>query len=239
MDKFDLINFIALCGNRMRADGFCIEAARDNAEFEARMATIGKKPSHPMMSSYSHDFTAENFIGLLVTHEGFDVGGVAAKIENVGSEYLSGHIARTHSRHYNDNEGPPAGSFPWSLTNEIRGSLVCLGELFMHPDYRRGRVNLAVLMHYHNTMCATIWSPDWIYGFVRQPDVLTGKASRYGFTRQYAGCQTWTVPEASRYSTEYLVALTYQDVVDAARFYLKNPDAFAPNIGYSDQASKQ
>gem|GEM_PF-5818918 len=203
------------------------------------MAALGKKPSHPMMASSSHDFTSKNFFGLLVTHQGFDVGGVAAKTEDVGSEFLAGHIARTHSRHYNAGEGPPAGNFPWAMTHEIRGLLACLGELYMHPDYRKGRVNLGVLMHYHNAMLAAMWSPDWIYGFVRQPDVLTGKASRYGFTRQYAGCQTWTVPESSRFSTEYLCALPLQDVVDAAKFYIKNPQYFAPNMGYRSQTSKQ
>jgi hypothetical protein len=228
MDEFKLMHFASMCSAILRDDGFSLEPAESIQDFEQRMQVLGKDPSHPMLCSKRHDFTQQNSFAIVVKYQGVDVGGVAAKFEDIGDLTLSQHLARSSSRLYNNGGASPVEAFTHSVDNEIKGRIVYFGELYMHSDYRKGRVDLAALLHHHNALAALKWTPDWIYGFIRQADVLSGKASRYGFTRQYPGCQTWVISGDRRHSTEYLVALAYRDAVDAAGFYLRMPNAFAP-----------
>lgn len=193
-------------------------------DFERRMAALGKPPNHPMMSPKWHDMSPVDSFAIMFEVDGQEIGGVAARCLDLGEDALAKHWQETYSRMYTNGETSPVSGFSGAASREIRGRVVYLGELFLAEGWRKGVVDWRLVFHYLFALSYLKWRSDWIYGFVRQQDVMRGKASRYGFTRQYVGPQTWTKCVERRSSQEYLVAISRQDLFDAAAFYSASPE---------------
>lgn len=228
MQEDNLLKLAHLCLDRLRGDGVSIRATASISDFENRMVDLGMPPSHPMISHSWHDFSQSDAFALIISKGGKEVGGMAARRIGLGRDNLADHWAASYSRMYCNGEGAPVEDFNSVAVREITGDIVYLGQLFLVREQRNGPINLGLVLHYAHLLCCTKWRPDWIYGFIRQKDILRGKAAQYGFTRQYVGPQNWVSEVNGRSSNEYLVALTYDDLCDAAAFYTKNPDVFAP-----------
>ncbi len=238
MHEANLIDLSYSCLQQLKEDGLELEVVSDLRIFEHRLAEIGKPPNHPMISPNWHDFSSTEAFAIIFRKEKQDVGGVAARHLDLGEDSLAQHWASSYMRLYQEGGNVPVRQFSTVAKREISGKVVYLGELFLGRSSRDGSVCWRLIFHYLFVLCYLKWHPEWIYGFVRQPDVLSGKASRYGFTRQYIGPQEWQQPTASRSTNEYLVALPRQDLLDAASFYARNPEYLMPEVKLA-QAGKQ
>ncbi len=238
MHESNLIDLSYACLKKLKSDGLELEVLSDLRVFEGRMAKIGKAPNHPMISPDWHDFSSSDAFSIIFRQGGQDIGGVAARHLDLGDDSLAQHWASSYMRLYSDGSSVPVGRFSTVAGREITGKVVYLGELFLRKGSRNGSVCWRLIFHYLFALCFLKWHPEWIYGFVRQPDVMSGKASRYGFTRQYIGPQEWSHPPATRSSNEYLVAIPRFDLLDAASFYSRNPEYLLPQAS-SGQAGKQ
>ncbi|KII18284.1 hypothetical protein [Phaeobacter sp. S60] len=240
MHEDNMIRLAHICLGGLEQSGLRLHAVPDISEFQARMARIGKASNHPMLSPDWHDFTSVEAFGIVFCIDGEDVGGVAARFIDIGEDSLARHWASTYSRLYNSGAGSPVRAFSSTAAKEISGKIVYLGELFLNAENRKGKVNWRLVFHYLFSLAHLKWKPAWTYGFVRQTDVLSGKASRYGFTRQHIGPQEWEVHVPSRSSSEYLVTLPRIDLQEAAAFYVKHPEFLLdPASRFGDHAGKQ
>ncbi|UWR74097.1 hypothetical protein [Phaeobacter inhibens] len=240
MHEDNMIRLAHICLRELEGAGLELIAVPNITEFQTRMARIGKAENHPMLSPDWHDFTSIEAFGIVFRIDGDDVGGVAARFIDIGDDSLARHWSATYSRLYNSGAGSPVTSFSNAAAREISGKIVYLGELFLNTANRKGRVNWRLVFHYLFSLAHLKWRPAWTYGFVRQADVLSGKASRYGFTRQHIGPQEWAVQVPSRSSSEYLVALPRIDLQEAAAFYVKHPEFLLDPVPSSGgQAGKQ
>lgn len=229
MHEANLIDLSYACLRRLREDGLELDIVDDIRRFESRMADVGKPPNHPMISPRWHDFSSSEAFAIVFRKGDQDVGGVAARHLDLGEDSLAQHWETSYARLYQSGEGTPVDRFSSVAKREISGKVVYLGELFLKQGNRDGSICWRLIFHYLYVLCYLKWKPEWIYGFVRQPDVLSGKASRYGFTRQYIGPQEWRLPDAKRSNNEYLVALPKRDLLDAAAFYARHPEYLMPD----------
>lgn len=224
----NLIDLSYVCLQQLRADGLELDIVSDIRNFESRMVDVGKPPNHPMISPKWHDFSSSEAFAIVFRKDNQDVGGVAARHLDLGEDSLAQHWATSYARLYQTGAEAPVERFSSVAKWEISGKVVYLGELFLKKGNRDGSICWRLIFHYLFVLCHLKWHPQWIYGFVRQPDVLSGKASRYGFTRQYIGPQEWKHSVGTRSSNEYLVALPRRDLLDAAAFYARHPEYLMP-----------
>lgn len=225
MHEANIVQLTHICLSGLLVGGFEIEVTTSIEDFEERLACAEKLPNHPMISPSWHDFSPTEVFALVFRVDGQDIGGVAARFIDLGESSLADHWARSYKRLYGGMLETPVHNFSSIPRNEISGRIVYLGELFLKQEFRDRSLNWRAVFHYLFSLCFLRWRPDWIYGFVRQKDVLDGKASRYGFTRQHVGPQEWITSKPRRSSSEYLVAVPRRDFHDAAAFYARNPAA--------------
>lgn len=217
------------CLNRLSVTRVDIKGVDRLADFEKSMQEIGAGDSHPMISTSWHDLSTADGFGLEVWVDGKLAGGLAARHHDLGRAALAEHWADSYKRLYGGGETTPVSNFCAAARGEIRGRIVYLGQLYLEEKYRGTGINLGLILHYMHALSVQKWSPDWIYGFVRQADVLSGRAAWYGFTRQYVCAQVWDENIATRSSDEYLVAVTPSELSEAANFCELYPGRFCPD----------
>lgn len=219
------------CLRRLDGENVSLLGVSRIAEFEASMLDIGAAESHPMISPLRHDFSSADAFGVQIWVGDKLAGGVAAKVVDLGDMSLAQHWIESYRRLYGGNVSAPVSEFCHAAQSEVRGRVVYLGQLYLQDQYRGTGINLGLVLHYMHALSAQKWSPDWIYGFVRQGDVLSGRSAWYGFTRQYLGAQTWDDKVLTRSTGEYLALLSRADLLDIASFSVRHPDKFCPDRG--------
>ncbi|CUH66846.1 hypothetical protein TG4357_02674 [Thalassovita gelatinovora] len=221
MREENLLKLGGLCLSGLGADGFELCATSDLSGFEAQMRDIGKPDSHPMISTRFHDFASDDVFGLYIkARDGSVVAGMSARMVALGQDNLECHWRRSYARLYNNNGDAPIVSRT-SGAREISGRVVYQGELFAHPDWRGGKINVPLVMLYAHALTALKWRPDWIYAFMRIGGI--SRASEYGFSRQYLGAHMWLQDIERRTEQECLVAVRNDELCELAEFYLRNP----------------
>ncbi len=204
------------CLSALKSAGFQIEAAADLGEFEKRLCEAGKVAAHPMISPDWHDLTAANSLGLILTLDGVDVGGVAAMFVDLGAGSLADYWGRSYRRLYADGEKTPVFDPAPFIERNISKRVVYLGELFLKPGVRGVPGVSASAVKYIQALSALSWQPDWIYGFLRKEDAERGKATQYGFTVQIPFFLRWTDPHQRRSPTDFFVANSFDDIAHIA-----------------------
>ena len=234
MEVKGVFGLAKLCMDRLSVDGLGLAETDDISEFEREMSTIGKAANHPMTSANYYDFATADAFGLFVRGpSGEIVGGMSARIVRLGRDSLATHLEQSYARLYSDSGANPVHS-RLRIADEISGNVTYQGELYLHPEWRGGRVNVAAVMHYAHLLSALKWQPDWIYAFMRIEGI--SHAARYGFTRQHVGALLWSDCTPRRSEKECLVALNQIELHEVISFYLANPDRFALR---KDQKRKQ
>lgn len=219
-----LLKLAALSLSRMAQQGGSIRAAFDMRAFEEAMEAIGKPYRHPMISSEWHDFASDDAFGLMLVQDGQHIGGVAARVLDLGRDSLAEHWEASYRRLYPGVADPIRARV--SAASEMRGRLVYQGELWVHPEWRGGAVNLSAAMYYLHVLSALKWRPDWIYGFVRIEGIRF--VPSYGFTHQHVAAHRWLREVEGRGDNECLVSLTFRELCESAEYFTRNPKNFAP-----------
>ena len=110
--------------------------------------------------------------------------------------------------------------------SEIRGSVAYLGEFFIAETARGSRQQLALFTHTLHAYAHLKWRPDWLYAFVRMADNRRGYGVEYGFNRHVPAAQIWPTPPQGRQNSEYLTAISREEILHMADCYWRNPDLF-------------
>jgi GNAT superfamily N-acetyltransferase len=229
MIEHQLLTFASTCLISLDRLGFTISVTEDLDGWQARMIEIGKPSNHPMMSPQWHDFAHPEAFGVQLSANGNLVGGVAARYHDLGQETLGQYWGRSYKRLYGNGADIPVHSPARKAATEVTGKVVYLGELFVTPDFR-STGGAALVMNYLFLLCAIRWKPSWIYGFIRQKDVLSGKPLQYGFSCIYPGAQTWINPPRERSTGEYLALLQSQELYDNVTFFNRHPEWFGARV---------
>lgn len=216
-----------MCLSRIDEYGLEVVTGYDIREAEKRMTAIGKNPNHPMLSAGWNDFGPEDAFFLILRRNHTDVGGLAVRCLRLGSQTLAQHWTNSHARYYGDGDRSVVKDHKvWAHT--ISGTAAYLGELFLVPEERNIWQYQAVALTYVKVIAALKWKPDWFCGFVRAEDALRGKPAQYGFEIQVPAVQVWSENVGGRYESEYLVARSYQSLIESAKYYENRPEMFAP-----------
>ena len=196
MIEHQLLTFASTCLISLDRLGFTISVTEDLDGWQARMIEIGKPSNHPMMSPQWHDFAHPEAFGVQLSANGNLVGGVAARYHDLGQETLGQYWGRSYKRLYGNGADIPVHSPARKAATEVTGKVVYLGELFVTPDFR-STGGAALVMNYLFLLCAIRWKPSWIYGFIRQKDVLSGKPLQYGFRVFIRALKLGLIPQES------------------------------------------
>lgn len=222
--ELDVMKFFTTCQNGLHSRGLSVDETTRFDEAECRAALMGKTKVNPLMAREYHDLSRDDAFWLFLQQDGRDVGCVAARRDSLYSEGLSEFWRRSYQRCYGlKTEHVPHSQAP-AVVEEIRGSVVYMGEFYIKPGSRGSRHQLALFTHFLFSYCMMKWRPDWLYGFVRGDDIRKGYAGEYGFSRQVPGAQIWPSPPPGRQNDEYLVAVSRTDLFHMAKFYCSNPE---------------
>lgn len=220
----DVAKLFSLCQEKMKERGLGLAQTTDFEEAEDRALAIGKPSFTPMLSSALNDFSKDEAFWLFLQKRGKDVGCVAARRDSLYSESLSEYWTRTQRRYYGLSASEASHSHAPAALNEIRGSVVYMGEFFIAKAARGSRNQLALFTHVLQSYVHIKWKPDWIYAFVRKNDNRRGYGVEYGFNRHIPVAQSWPCPPEGRQNGEYLTATSREEVLHMAASYWRNPD---------------
>lgn len=190
----------------LEADGFQIFAPKDFTQIQDLVRQTGRGQQTPMMSIARNDFTLGNAFWLFLMVDGKCVGGCAAHMIDLREESFDNYLRRTSKEQYQRDEDP-IDTIAEPVGQEIRGRVVYIGELELHPEFR-GR--LRALTAYTKVMQALIavkWPDfDWMMAFVPlDHSKLTGL---YGFTWQMPYAIHWKKPAPEgRLDSHWLIGL--------------------------------
>jgi hypothetical protein len=220
MSEHALIGLASLCLNKLKAQGIDLEVASDMEAFEKVANSFGKPAAHPMLATRHYDLLEQDSFGLICSKEGRPFACTAGKYIDLGSTPLSEHWKSSYKRLYGANRISPVDQFTYAAAKDISGSVVYAGELYIDKSDRGNHPAVSYILQYFLVLSALKWKPRWIYAFMSAKNAREGKATQYGFTRQYPGAQIWHVENNRRSTGEYLIAVTMDELVSSAQFYL-------------------
>lgn len=226
MPEHELIRLASICTKRLTDKGIDLYVSKNMEEFELTMGKLDKPASHPMIAVTHHDLSPTNSFGLLCKKDGRVFAGTAARFLDIGSMPLSYHLQSSYKRFYGSNTQSPVHQFTKAAATDISGQIVYLGELFIDRKDRGDPDVARCILHYILVLSALKWKPTWFYGFMSAANALKGRATQYGFTRQYPGAQIWKTEGNRRSTGEYLIALTFDELVSTAKFFATEEDRF-------------
>ena len=195
-----------LCLSRLEGHGLEVEGC---ADFERVPELISQSPKDyltPKLSPGFNDFTRESAFWLFLRKEGEVVGGVGARLDDLGSEPVSAYWRRTHNRQYPIQSGAAIASIDERVDQFIGGKLVYIGDLFVAPGLSVKRSVSRPLVHFLYALILDKWTFDYAYSFVRDADLIRGAQYQYGMSRTFLWPQTWvSPPPAPRANSECLL----------------------------------
>ena len=186
---------------------------------------LGKPKFIPRMDPNLNDFTEGNAFWIFLTDNGVPVASTAVRHERVGNESVTSFWKRTFRRHYPNADDQTIISVAQPAAARLRGNLIYVGELFVSENSRGSRDTLRLFMMLAHLSVMVRWPVDWCYAFMRDRDVKLGFAARYGFTWQLPCAQVWANAPEGRSSSEWLVAVTREDLEHMFQAYAISPDS--------------
>ena len=189
----------------VHAAGYDVYAPRDYEEIPGLVERTGRQKQSPMLSISRNDFAHGDAFWLFLMRDGEAVGGCAAKFSDLRDEPFDAYLRRTSKAQYG-RKSDPIATVAGPIVEDLRGRLIYVGELELHPEHR-GKVNLLfAFMRLLHGLAADMWSEfDWIYAFVPKEHVKL--CDGYGFSWKLPRAITWVEPvPAGRLNSHWLVA---------------------------------
>lgn len=196
----------------LEGKGIEVEELADLNAVNSIIQTAGKDYLTPYNSPFENDFTHNNALWLVARKNGIPAFVGCARLEDLGGESVSKYWKRLFVRHHGA-QASISGVRP-EVDRELTGRLVYFGDLYVSDVARGSRDALRAFVALGHLAVSLKWSPDWVYCFIRERDVLRGAAALYGFTRQYGLAFDWDgAPPSPRNGTEVLVAVPRADIL--------------------------
>lgn len=191
--------------NALESEGFQVYSPTDFSEVAELVQQTGRARQTPMMSISRNDFTLGTAFWLFLKVDGVCVGGCAAHFIDLRDEPFEQYLRRTSQEQYGRTEDPIA-NIARPVSQEIRGRLVYIGELEIHPKYRGKLKTVSSFMRLLQSISVMKWPDfDWMYAFI--PFHHIKLAALYGFTWQMPYAIRWHDPEPpGRLSNHWMVA---------------------------------
>lgn len=172
--------------------GYTVQATTDFEEIKRLVPLTGRERQTPMMAVTRNDFTAKRAFWLFLYKDGEVIGGVAAKYDCLGDESFTSFMRRTSREQYG-TEGEAIIEIARPAEDLIRGNLIYIGELELHPEHRGKLALLEAVIKVLQALCAVKWPGfDWMYAFI--PEEHLRIAYLYGFYVTIPEAIIWTPP---------------------------------------------
>lgn len=217
-----IISVVEGCRIRLEVDGFSIEETDDYKAAVQSLRNVGKPYLTPNMSPEFNDFTSQTGFWILLKHQGSIIGGIAARLDRLGSETLGQFWERTNARLYGDGSAPQTQTLSEFVSKDVSGDITYFGDLILSKEYRGYGAHLRLFTMYCQMFTALLWDSDWQYSFISEARAETGGAFTYGFSKTIPGAQLWLHKQEKRRSSECCVISSRADVVDLATYYSRN-----------------
>ncbi len=218
MDTGTKVKMLHLVTNCLQQVGLSYEFITDQKNATPRLDALDKQdPVYPLDVS-SNDFMETKIIWVFFQDEsGADVGVVAARLEELGSEDVVEYWKRSATRQY-----PEMGyeTEPFGLT----GTVVQLGDAFFTREWREptGHIRAALFSVY--LLSSIHWAAATaFYAFIRETNMMRGSACEYAATSQQLVPNIWI---DSVNDPLWLVSLTLKDLARQSRIFIERPDVF-------------
>lgn len=213
----------ALSLGELQKDDVRLVATNDLRAFERQMLSAGARENHPMMSPRHNDFGSADSLGLLLLNGGEEVlGGIAARVVDLGADSLATHMEENYRRLYGGGEVDVITS-RCSAANQINGRVVYQGQWYFRES-SRGSLHTPAMFHYFHSLCFAKWRPDWVYGFF--PVRLAERAFVHGYPHTYLQAHRWHIEADRRGPKECLVCSSFEEFVERAESLIEHPEFF-------------
>ncbi|MEM1274658.1 MAG: hypothetical protein AAGF88_12630 [Pseudomonadota bacterium] len=234
MKQSDLHKMAHVCLLIFDAYGLTVSETGSAAEFEDRMALIGKPPNRKTLDPNSQLLFEHRISAILLQHKGQDIGGVIARSLDLGARPVADLLDAEAGILY-DSDRPPKLTSPTS--HQMQGIVAYCGEMWFKPtgpgEKWRGLPGLSpALVRYIQTHAFGRWGCDWVYGIIKKGEVEDrGRAVHYGFCCVEPNLQSFEdVDEDGRDSSEYLVANSRDQFAHVIRCCTEDPHMYFPGF---------
>jgi len=194
----------------LAAAGYDVVAPSNFGEISEMVAATGRNQQTPMMSLNRNDFTRRDAFWLFLVRDGKPIAGTAARYTDLAGESFDSFLRRTSREQY-QRETDPIVSVAPPVMERLKGRLIYLGELELHPGHRGKARKLFRFAHVMMGMAALKWPEfEMMYAFVPKQHVKL--ADGYGFTWKVPRAITWSDPvPLGRLNDHWLVATSRVD----------------------------
>lgn len=217
------LKVIAACLNGLSKAGYDVEESTDHVTSVKRLAPLGKILT-PIMSPAHNDFSQGNCFWTLLMQKGEVVGGIAARLDTLGTESLGSFWRRQSKRVYGAGETDQLVYVSDFIDNEVRGDVVYFGDLVLGKEHRGRGDHLRYFTMYCQMLAAVMWDADWQYSFIPEVHAQAGMAYNYAFAKTIPGAQEWKEEPGTRKSSEVCVITSRTDLLDIASYFSRRPE---------------
>lgn len=212
---------LRLCADRLADVGLSIDQCSDPLKSFERMQALRKTEGFPPLSPRHNDFHGANaFWVFFVDNDGTDVGGVAARIDDLGQSSVDDHWEGMRWRY-----GLPTSPGSRRLPFRVSGMVAYLGDMYLRRQYRdpEGHVRACIFTLY---MLASIEWPklDWMYAVVNEAFLGAGSGTKYCASHQALAPDIWKA--APDEPASWLIALDQPGLVNVCETFLQRPHLF-------------
>ena len=209
MFQMDLTNRAAAHLAKLKELGFDVIATDDFAEVERLVKQTGKPLRSPMFDLRRNDFTQGKAFWIFLTRDGLVVGGLAAKLIELGEESFEAYMHRVSGGQFGLER--PLKDVAAPVNARLKGNLVYFGELYFADE---GRGKLRVLKEFGRLsviLAAMTWPNfNWMYAMSRSEH--RGMQQVFGFPMITHYALRWNDPKPYMHTDDQV--LWYMQKVD-------------------------
>lgn len=192
----------------LTARGYDVMVPEDYALIPSLVLQTGRPRQNPMHAISRNDFTKGDAFWLFLTQEDQVIGGCAACFYDLRDDNFEDFLRRSSAQQY--QRADPILSIARPVTERLKGRLIYIGELQIHPDFKGNANVLEAYFRMLLGLAAMKWEFDFIYAFVpRQHNRLI---NTYGFNWWVERAVTWRgAPPEGRLNTHIMCGISRLD----------------------------
>ncbi len=187
---------------RLSAKGFEFQVTDDFNMAESLLNEVGRE-TQPMLSISRLDPTTTDTFWAFLFADGKAVASSAARYFELGRESLESYLRRTSRQQYRREDDPIEWIAP-SLSSDLSGNIIYLGELQIKDQYK-GHFSVAVSFVNLVTILAGLQFSrfDWMFAYI--PFKHRRLIFDYGFSVSYRSPITWKEPVPPRRLNDHII----------------------------------
>lgn len=212
------------CRDHLMRQNIYVDEVWSHAEAKRRVAKMKKSKVSPLISKERQLINTKSF-WLFMKTDTQDVGCASVQLHNMSGRnpihYWTDLYSDCYDAHVQtfQNFKNNHAKFP----KDLRGMIAYLGDFFIEKEFRGNKERVILFTHLLFCRAFSNWpNANLLYAFIRNPDVLGGRVSLYGFTEAIPSPLRFKNVEG-RSEIEHFVSITARDFNYLRDLYRTNP----------------